>query len=46
MSERAFGEEVPGAPEPESRGAIAVVVSMLAMLRRRARRNEAGRFTA
>ncbi len=43
---QAFGAEVPSTPEPESLGAIAVVLSMLAMLRRRARRNDARRFTA
>jgi Ca-activated chloride channel family protein len=37
---------VPSTPEPESLGAIAVVLSMLAMLRRRARRNDARRFTS
>jgi Ca-activated chloride channel family protein len=41
-----LGAEVPSTPEPESLGAIAVVLSMLAMLRRRARRNDARRFTA
>jgi len=46
VSELALGAEVPSTPEPESLGAIAVVLSMLAMLRRRARRNDARRFTA
>lgn len=41
-----LGAEVPSTPEPESLGAIAVVLSMLAMLRRRARRNDARRFTS
>ncbi|MET3494021.1 VIT and vWA domain-containing protein [Variovorax boronicumulans] len=41
-----FGAEVPSTPEPETLGAIAVVLSMLAMLRRRARRNDARRFTS
>jgi Ca-activated chloride channel homolog len=41
-----FGAEVPSTPEPEVLGAMAVVLSMLAMLRRRARRNDARRFTA
>jgi Ca-activated chloride channel family protein len=38
--------EVPSTPEPESLGAIAVVLSMLAMLRRRARRHDARRWTS
>lgn len=42
----ALGAEVPSTPEPETLGAIAVVLSMLAMLRRRARRNDSRRFTA
>jgi Ca-activated chloride channel family protein len=46
VSNQALGAEVPSTPEPESLGAIAVVLSMLAMLRRRARRNDARRFTA
>jgi Ca-activated chloride channel family protein len=46
VSNLALGAEVPSTPEPESLGAIAVVLSMLAMLRRRARRNDARRFTA
>ncbi|MGJ7612962.1 MULTISPECIES: VIT and vWA domain-containing protein [unclassified Variovorax] len=46
VSELALGAEVPSTPEPESLGAIAVVLSMLAMLRRRARRNDARRFTS
>lgn len=41
-----LGAEVPSTPEPETLGAIAVVLSMLAMLRRRARRLDARRFTA
>ncbi len=41
-----FGAEVPSTPEPETLGAIAVVLSVLAMLRRRARRHDARRFTA
>ncbi|SEB24043.1 VIT and VWA domain-containing protein [Variovorax sp. YR216] len=43
---QSFGTEVPSTPEPETLGAIAVVISMLAMLRRRARRNDPRRFTA
>jgi Ca-activated chloride channel homolog len=52
VGERALGEgqtlgaAVPSTPEPETLGAIAVVLSMLAMLRRRARRNDARRYTA
>jgi len=48
VSERAVGGagvEVPGTPEPETLGALAVVLSMLAMLRRRARRIDARRLT-
>ncbi|KWT96884.1 MULTISPECIES: VIT and VWA domain-containing protein [unclassified Variovorax] len=41
-----LGAEVPSTPEPETWGAIAVLLSMLAMLRRRARRHDARRFTA
>ncbi|MDB5825870.1 MAG: trypsin [Variovorax sp.] len=41
-----LGAEVPSTPEPETMGAIAVVLSMLAMLRRRARRHDDRRFTA
>lgn len=50
VSEQAVGQslgaEVPSTPEPETLGAIAVVLSMLAMLRRRARRTDARRFTS
>ncbi|MNU46909.1 Vault protein inter-alpha-trypsin [compost metagenome] len=46
VSDLALGAEVPSTPEPETLGAIAVVLSMLAMLRRRARRNDPRRFTA
>ncbi|VTU14807.1 marine proteobacterial sortase target protein [Variovorax sp. PBL-H6] len=52
VSEQAVGEgqtlgaEVPSTPEPETLGAIAVLLSMLAMLRRRARRHDPRRFTA
>jgi Ca-activated chloride channel family protein len=46
VSDMALGAEVPSTPEPETLGAIAVVLSMLAMLRRRARRNDARRFTS
>ncbi|WP_077000077.1 VIT domain-containing protein [Variovorax sp. KK3] len=42
----ALGAEVPSTPEPETLGAIAVALSMLAMLRRRFRRHDARRFTA
>jgi Ca-activated chloride channel family protein len=40
------GAEVPSTPEPETLGAIMVVLSMLAMLRRRARRHDPRRLTA
>ena len=40
------GAEVPSTPEPETLGAVLVVLSVLAMLRRRARRADARRFTA
>lgn len=43
---RSFGAAVPSTPEPEVLGAVAVVLSMLAMLRRRARRHDPRRFTA
>lgn len=43
---QSLGAEVPSTPEPETLGAIAVVLSVLAMLRRRARRHDARRFTA
>ncbi|MDR6534532.1 VIT and VWA domain-containing protein [Variovorax soli] len=52
VSEQALGQgptlgaEVPTTPEPETWGAIAVLLSMLAMLRRRARRHDARRYTA
>ena len=42
----ANGAEVPGTPEPESLGALAVLLSMLAMLRRRARRHDERRLTS
>jgi Ca-activated chloride channel family protein len=41
-----LGAEVPSTPEPEMLGAVAVVLSMLAMLRRRARRNDTRRLTS
>ena len=40
------GAEVPSTPEPETLGAVFVVLSMLAMLHRRARRQKLNRFTA
>ncbi|CAN7147489.1 MULTISPECIES: VIT and vWA domain-containing protein [unclassified Variovorax] len=43
---QSLGAAVPSTPEPETLGAIAVVLSMLAMLRRRARRHDARRYTA
>jgi Ca-activated chloride channel homolog len=46
VSNLAIGAEVPGTPEPETWGAVALLLSMLAMLARRARRLDARRFTA
>lgn len=54
VSNRAIGEapavtvgaEVPGTPEPQAWGAVALLLSMLAMLARRARRHNPRRFTA
>lgn len=54
VGERALGEaatvvagaEVPSTPEPETLGAVFVVLSLLAMLARRRRRADARRFTA
>ena len=54
VGERALGEtatvvagaEVPSTPEPETLGAVFLVLSMLAMLHRRQRRADARRFTA
>ncbi len=46
VSELALGAEVPSTPEPETWGAMALVVSVLLMLQRRARRRDARRFTA
>jgi Ca-activated chloride channel family protein len=43
---QSLGAEVPSTPEPEMLGAVAVVLSMLAMLRRRARRSDLRRFTS
>ena len=40
------GAEVPSTPEPETLGAVFLVLSMLAMLHRRQRRADARRFTA
>jgi len=42
----ALGAEVPSTPEPGSLGAAAVLVSMLAMLHRRARRQDPRRYTS
>ena len=41
-----LGAAVPSTPEPEMFGAIAVVLSVLAMLRRRARRTDSRRLTS
>lgn len=43
---QSLGAEVPSTPEPEMLGAIAVLLSMLAMLRRRARRTDTRRLTS
>ncbi|MDM0014252.1 VIT and VWA domain-containing protein [Variovorax sp. J22P168] len=43
---QSLGAEVPSTPEPELMGAVAVVLGMLAMLRRRARRRDARRLTS
>ncbi len=40
------GAPVPSTPEPQTLGAVLVALSVLAMLRRRARRSNAARFTA
>lgn len=39
------GAEVPSTPEPETLGAVLLVLSVLAMLQRRARRSRSGGFT-
>jgi Ca-activated chloride channel homolog len=46
VSNLAVGAEVPATPEPATWGAVLVVLSMLAMLACRVRRQRAGRFTA
>ena len=46
VSNLAIGAPVPATPEPATWGAVIVVVSMLAMLARRLRRQRASRFTA
>lgn len=46
VSNLAVGAEVPGTPEPETWGAMAVMLSVLAMVVRRARRTKRDRFTA
>jgi Ca-activated chloride channel family protein len=46
VSNFAVGAEVPGTPEPETWGAMMVMLSMLAMLRRRARRHDPRKYTA
>ncbi|MBU1359535.1 MAG: VIT and VWA domain-containing protein [Gammaproteobacteria bacterium] len=43
---QSLGAAVPSTPEPEMFGAIAVVLGVLAMLRRRARRTDARRLTS
>jgi Ca-activated chloride channel family protein len=46
VSNLAVGAEVPGTPEPATWGAVIVLLSVLAMLARRTRRQRAHRFTA
>jgi Ca-activated chloride channel family protein len=46
VSNLAIGAEVPGTPEPETWGAMALLVSMLAMLARRRRRHDPRKFTS
>lgn len=46
VGENALGAEVPSTPEPEVFGAMAVALSMLLMLRRRARRHDPRKLTA
>ncbi|RYF64051.1 MAG: PEP-CTERM sorting domain-containing protein, partial [Comamonadaceae bacterium] len=46
VGENALGAEVPSTPEPETLGAVAVALSVLLMLRRRARRHDARKLTA
>ena len=46
VSENALGAEVPSTPEPETLGAVAVALSVLLMLRRRARRHDVRKLTA
>jgi Ca-activated chloride channel family protein len=46
VSNLAVGAEVPGTPEPATWGAVIVLLSVLAMLARRARRQRAHHYTA
>jgi Ca-activated chloride channel family protein len=46
VSDFAVGAEVPGTPEPATWGAVIVLLSVLAMLARRARRRRANHYTA
>ncbi len=46
VSELALGASVPSTPEPETLGAVAVMLSMLVMLRRRMRRTNTARLTS
>ena len=46
LGENALGAEVPSTPEPETLGAVAVALSGLLMLRRRARRQDPRKLTA
>lgn len=46
VSNLAIGAEVPGTPEPQTWGAMALMLSILAMLARRARRHDPRKFTS
>jgi len=46
VSNLAIGTEVPGTPEPATWGAVIVLLSVLALLARRARRHHPHRYTA
>lgn len=46
VSNLAIGASVPGTPEPEAWGGMVLMVSILAMLARRKRRQDARRYTA
>lgn len=46
VSAMAIGAEVPSTPEPATWGAVLVLLSVLALMKRRARRHNADRYTA